>query len=314
MLVSASLFAVFSLVSPTLAGTLPRFTDLVTFGDSYTDVQSASDGGVAWPVYAAGQANVTLHAFARGGATCSSALTPRTGPPVMESQIPAFQNALKQSPLNQEQTVYTLWIGTNDVGVLGGLITGTAPQGVSVGNVTQCAVLSWMFALHDLGARNFIFMNMIPLELTPLYSPDGHPNRYWNHKRNATEWSTSMRNLVTEGNSHSLFLLQLMAALLHDARIALFDSHALFADMYSNPRKYLNGTAPLNVTSSEQECDYEVEGGPVGGVCPPGAKGSDRDSFLWFDELHPSEQADRVVAREIAAAMRGNTTWATWLF
>lgn len=83
--------------------------------------------------------------------------------------------------------------------------------------------------------------------------------------------------------------------------------------MYANPGAYLNGTAPLNVTSSVQQCDHEIGGGPVGGTCPPGAEGSDRDSYLWFDELHPSEQADRVVAREIAAALQGNTTWATWL-
>lgn len=113
MLVHACLCATL-LLSSAAASSLPCFTDLVTFGDSYTDVENVSDGGIAWPVYAASYAAVTLHPFARSGATCSSALTPRTAPPVMESQIPAFQNATAESPLNQEQTVYTLWIGTND--------------------------------------------------------------------------------------------------------------------------------------------------------------------------------------------------------
>jgi hypothetical protein len=33
-----------------------------------------------------------------------------------------------------------------------------------------------------------------------------------------------------------------------------------------------------------------------------------------FDELHPSEQADRIVAREIAQAIEGRANqWTTWL-
>ncbi|EJD37646.1 hypothetical protein AURDEDRAFT_199613 [Auricularia subglabra TFB-10046 SS5] len=312
MLVPVCLFAAIALFSATDAGSLPRFTDLVTFGDSYTDVVNVYDGGVAWPVYAAGYANITLHAFARSGATCSSALTPRTAPPVMESQIPAFQAALEQSPLQQEQTVYALWIGTNDVGVEGGLITGDAPQGVTIVNVTECAV-KWVAVMHGLGARNFIFMNMIPLQLTPLYSVDSHPSLYWHFERNTTEWSLFMNELVSSGNTLSSVLLQALAPMLPDVRIALFDTHALFADIYSNPGKYLNGTAPLNVTGSVKQCDYEIGGGPVGGACPPEAQGTDRDSFLWYDELHPSEQANRIVAREIATALQGDTTWATWL-
>lgn len=32
-----------------------------------------------------------------------------------------------------------------------------------------------------------------------------------------------------------------------------------------------------------------------------------------FDELHPSEQTDRVVAREVAAAIRRKSSkWTTW--
>ncbi|EJD37645.1 carbohydrate esterase family 16 protein [Auricularia subglabra TFB-10046 SS5] len=311
MLVPAYLFVASSLLSVTVAGSFSRFTDLVTFGDSFTDTENVSDGGVAWPVYAAGYANVTLHPFARSGATCSRAVTPRTAPPVKESQIPAFQKTLKNTTLSLEQTVFTVWIGTNDVGTQGGLITGDAPRGVTIVNVTECAV-NLVSTMYDLGARNFIFMNMIPLELTPLYSSDGHPNRYWRFQRNTTEWSIFMNELVSSGNALSSLLLRTLAPRLPGASIAIFDSHALFADMYVNPGAYLNGTAPLEVKTSVRQCDHELGGGPVGGACPPGAEGSDRDSFLWFDELHPSEQAHRVVAREIAATMQGNSTWATW--
>lgn len=36
--------------------------------------------------------------------------------------------------------------------------------------------------------------------------------------------------------------------------------------------------------------------------------------FCRWDELHPSEQADRIVAREITALMKGeHSRWTTWL-
>lgn len=287
---------------------LPRFRNLVTFGDSYTDAGNPADGGVAWPVYAAGYAHIALHPFAKSGGTCSNAITPRPFPPVMESQIPAFKEAKLRLP--PSETVYTLWIGTNDVGA-GALLTGVDP-GVTVVDTTKCAV-DWVRVMYKLGARNFIFQNMIPLQLTQLYSATGHPNRYFHDPRNTTEWAIFMTELTTSGNALSSLMLHNLAPTLPGARIALFDSHALFTDMFNNPARYLNGTAPLNVTSSINSCPFTAAGQPAGGACPPQVAGSARDSFLWFDELHPSEQADRIVAREIVAAMKGNTRWATWI-
>jgi hypothetical protein len=36
--------------------------------------------------------------------------------------------------------------------------------------------------------------------------------------------------------------------------------------------------------------------------------------LLRYDELHPSQQSDRIVAREITAVMKGEyNQWTTWL-
>ena len=63
--------------------------------------------------------------------------------------------------------------------------------------------------------------------------------------------------------------------------IGYFDSHALFTEVYNNPKAYLNGTAPLNVTGAVHSCIYK-EGESVHdtGACTT-AKGTDRDSFFW---------------------------------
>ena len=37
-------------------------------------------------------------------------------------------------------------------------------------------------------------------------------------------------------------------------------------------------------------------------------------AFYRYDELHPSEQADRIVAREVAQVIKGQKNqWTTWL-
>ena len=43
-----------------------------------------------------------------------------------------------------------------------------------------------------------------------------------------------------------------------------------------------------------------------------GADKTDKDSFLWYDEQHPGEQADRVIAREILGVVAGDSKWATY--
>ncbi|KAM5533673.1 hypothetical protein V8D89_012640 [Ganoderma adspersum] len=148
-------------------------------------------------------------------------------------------------------TVYTLRIGTNDVGA-DALLTGGQTPGVTLVDTVTCAV-DWVRALYDGGARNFVFQNMIPLETVPLYAPDSYPNLYWNARRNTTEWSVLMRELTTSGNANARLQLQLqlLAPTLKGARIGLSDSHSLFADTYARPQLYpVNGTGPVNVTGA----------------------------------------------------------------
>lgn len=76
-------------------------------------------------------------------------------------------------------------------------------------------------------------------------------------------------------------------------------------DIWTQPTLYLNGTAPLNVTGVINDCDAE------GNNCVV-VYGTDRDSYAWFDELHPSEQTSRVVAREFVGVLGGESKWAKY--
>ncbi|KAI0754371.1 GDSL lipase/esterase [Daedaleopsis nitida] len=313
ILAALSLSAV--ILSTFAAGPLPgQIKNLVPFGDSYTDIDGHADGGIMWPVFASEEGKFNLFNFAKSGATCSNNLTFRPFPPLFESQLPLYftEKANGSLKLIPQETIYTLWIGTNDVGA-NALLTGNHAPGVTIVDTVSCAV-NWVKVLYESGARNFIFQNMIPLETTPLYAAGSYPNRYWTAQRNTTEWSVFMNELTTSGNAIAKLMLQALAPTLHGAHIGLFDSHSLFTDMFNRPQLYLNGTAPLNVTGAVHACVFELnESTSDPGVCTD-AVGTDQDSFLWFDELHPSVQAERVVAKAISDAIHRRTEkWITWL-
>jgi phospholipase/lecithinase/hemolysin len=88
------------------------------------------------------------------------------------------------------------------------------------------------------------------------------------------------------------------------ASFALYDVHALFKDIYYNPKAYLNGTTAANVTGFYHHCtDYSH--------CVDETK-QDKDSFLWYDELHPSQRADQIVASNFFDVVKGKSKWATY--
>lgn len=141
--------------------------NLITFGDSYTDIVNTGDHGTAWPVYAADYGKFNLHSYAISGAACDERLTPRNnGHYIVQDELLSYFNDTKNGlKLDPKETLYTIWIGTNDVGD-STLLTGQQTRGVTIVQVTQCAV-NWVKTLYDSGARNFVFQNVI-------FSPSKH--------------------------------------------------------------------------------------------------------------------------------------------
>ena len=91
---------------------------------------------------------------------CSDNVTTTKTNSVFEVQIPRYETEVANGTLklNASETMYTLWIGTNDLGYLG-LLKGRTVGGATVINTTTCA-LSWIEAMYKNGARNFLFQNV----------------------------------------------------------------------------------------------------------------------------------------------------------
>ncbi|GFF87540.1 hypothetical protein IFM53868_05181 [Aspergillus udagawae] len=303
---------------------LKKFTSLVVFGDSYTDngirsykppvaAESAktSTGGRVWPSYIRQYTGANVYDYARSGAVCDAVIANTIRNGVKQNQIPSFlgdngyvnnttgEPALVNPP---DETVYAIWIGTNDIGY-GGFLTEVQPAGMPLTYLTDC-LYAQLDRLYAIGARVFVLMNMAPLDLSPLYAlpqNGGSVNaQYWTDKAaydsNITRPSEKMRQYVTMVNAVYDYQTPydvVVADRYPHSRFAVYDVHALMTDIWANPSQYLNGTAPYNLTSSVYRC---------GSPC---ASNAVRDSYLWYDDLHPSEQTDRIIAREFVNLVKG---------
>ncbi|KAI7706280.1 SGNH hydrolase, partial [Hortaea werneckii] len=212
-----------------------------------------------------------------------------------------------------DETVYAIWIGTNDLGY-DALIEDEQVPGTNISTYLDC-VYNQLERVYDNGGRYFVIMNAPPLNLAPEYGLPGQggvgPNQYWADKGegvggNLTEISGRMLEQVVTVNSIYEYRTPFEAKIAErypGASFAVYDVHGLMTDIHNNPSQYLNGTAPLNVTGHVNQCNV------TGGDCVASAS---PDSFLWYDELHPSEQTERVVARTFVEVVKGASQWATY--
>lgn len=316
-----------------------KIKNLVVFGDSYTEEgrlsyfgehkkapppgyvfpasNSTASGGKVWARMAAEKLGAKLYNYAVGGAVCSNKLTPRTWdsidapfPAVLEYELPAFEADKKFLKLNLAETVFAIWIGTNDVGPNALLTSGQLPN-VGLTNVTNC-VLEAVQGMKKLGARKIVVLNMAPLELAPMYADEAHggyveDDVFWGDKSkytNLTAVAEEMRELTWNGNEILKYKIPAETARWKDTTVGALDAHSMLWDAYHTPAKFLTGKAPYNVTGWTNHCSLDWQ-------CKQ-FQPERKDSFFWFDELHPSEAAERVVANEFVKLLTGKTSYGQW--
>ncbi|KAK6977039.1 GDSL lipase/esterase [Favolaschia claudopus] len=315
---------------------------VVLFGDSYTDqsrshsisngtypgkdyqevfppADTAADGGVQWPWYLGQYGNYTIWNYAVGGAVCSNVLTPLFSvPDVIGGQTDWFiqdhvsNNGTKHQKLNMDPSefVVVIFIGTNDIGIHS-LVTDDQDPQVSLVDLVECQ-LQTVRNLYNLGARRFIVNSLIPLQITRLYSPSSDPTIYYPAPHNGTAWNKRMFNFVHTMNALIHGGVAALQAEWHrglgaySATIEVFDTYRFFLDMYNEPGQWFNGSIPANVTGHCHQCPDPNDYRQCGiGDCTL----AERDSYMWWDELHPSEQTGRNLAREMWKKMSGESKY-----
>ena len=250
---------------------MKKFSTLVVFGDSYSDDSrltyflanngsapplgwisppnnNSADGGYPWPDYVHWYSGATLYNYAVAGAPCSNDITPRyfegihgNFPDVEYYEVPTFINdsKLKQPDGSQlldvppDETVYSLWIGTNDLDI-GEFLTDSQIPGTNITTSIDC-VFAQLQRIYDNGARYFVLQNILPLFLTPLLATAENggvgPNHYWPDKpSNLTQISLKMMQMVVTTNSifdYRTPFEVVLAKKFPGARFALMDMYGL---------------------------------------------------------------------------------------
>lgn len=158
-----------------------------------------------------------------------------------EYEVPAFIADSKYVEPNgkrfminpPDETVYTIWIGTNDLGV-NALLTDSQVPGKNIVDYMDC-VYEQLQRLYDHGARYFVILNAAPLNLAPLYGLPGKggitQDNYWPDKpSNITEISYRMMEQVVTVNAIYKYQTPLVAQIQNtfkEAKFAVMDVHAL---------------------------------------------------------------------------------------
>ncbi|RDW79502.1 carbohydrate esterase family 16 protein [Coleophoma cylindrospora] len=327
------------------------FSNLVAFGDSYTDESrlkyfqthngsapppglllpesnSTAGGGITWSRFVSIYTGAKLYDYAVSGAVCSNEMIFRVlssinGPfPDVVYEVDAFEADIAYvntstgtntlyTDRQPENTVYSMWIGTNDLGV-DAFLTDSTLNMTTIPDYVDC-IFDRFDSIYSSGGKYFVLMNTAPLQLSPLYGMPGEggvaTSNYWTnkasrpvleHPSNTSEISGKMKEYTQLVNTifdyRVPFELQI-AKRYPGAKIAIFDINSLMTDMYNNPTEYF--TAPANVTGAYTDCG--------GSSCPYSL-----DHFLWYDELHPSQRSDEIIAIEFAKVVDGSSTYATY--
>ncbi|KAL3952247.1 hypothetical protein ACCO45_013964 [Purpureocillium lilacinum] len=294
----------------------PKLENLVTFGDSYTDegrytymVQNkrlppvdsmlpASNttwsGGYAWGRYVANRTGATYYDYAA------------PFPSVLNYEMTAFEEGLKYTSLypnrRDDNTVYALWIGTNDLGIDGFL--GDRENGDQTLDSFVDCIWSVFDRIYQTGGRRFVLLTELPLETAPMYAQPsvyGRGNdRYWADPSHydVTAYLDKLKDSIAYVNSAFK-----SGAATHFTRaqkrwkgatLAIFDTHQLWLDVRADPGQYLS--APANTDGAYRNCLN-------GCVFSP----NPLSSFMWYDELHPSQRMEEIIASNFIDVVGGQS-------
>ncbi|KAK5131701.1 hypothetical protein LTR08_000755 [Meristemomyces frigidus] len=288
-------------------------THMVAFGDSYTTTSfnitgaqpNAANplGNPAYPGYTAtngpnwvdfltttyNETFLETINLAYGGATVDSALVAPYLPTVLSVKqqvqnefIPVYADHPSFFDWQANSTLFATFIGINDVGN-------------AYGEANSSIIYSLIFPeyaglmdqLYQSGARNFLFLNVPPVDRSPLSVAAGAAAQAI-EARDIAAWNANVTRLAAN-----------LSSTYADATTFVFDTNAAFTQVLDDPCSHPE-TCPYKNTT-----DY----------CPAYANGTPSwytlnatciypvDEYFWLNTLHPTFRMMNVTAQEIAAQL-----------
>ncbi|KAH7020905.1 uncharacterized protein B0I36DRAFT_367381 [Microdochium trichocladiopsis] len=231
-----------------------QFDQLVIFGDSYSstyfrprstqpspanpfgNIGELRTNGPKWPQYLATKYNestILVYNMAFGGSTVDQAIVPSRTNGSFVKQLNRFLNVYSPSAVTKtpNTTLYAFWFGINDVGKLFDS-NGTASDADVLASGLYTQIFDRYFSLlrrlrTEAGARNFLFINVPPLERTPIAQKA--PKGPYNSRTTALVTSFNQRIAELAGKVQNEFA---------GSTVYTYDAHGMFDHALGEPGSF----------------------------------------------------------------------------
>lgn len=302
---------------------------MVVFGDSYTTTgfndtlaqpnESNPLGNPVYPGYTATNGpnwvdfltttyNKTFLEtinLAYGGATIDSALVAPYLPTVLSVKeqvnaefLPVYGSSPSFFPWKSDDTLFATFIGINDVG---NAYQEANKSAIYPKEFVEYAALQDQ--LYQAGARNFLFLNVPPVDRSPLTAGQGAAAQA-SEKADIAAWDANVTALAAN-----------LTETYSDATTFVFDTNALFTQVLDDPASHVE-TAPYRNTTdyceSCKSCSVAVRYMGQALTSRADMNGTPSwytfyqncsipvDEYFWLNSLHPTFRMMNVTAQEIA--------------
>ena len=250
--------------------------EIVAFGDSLSDTGNKSDatntaaesgmgiGGV-WVVQLAAMYGQTLTQSSSGGTDYAQGGAVTSG---LTNQVNSYLN--KNSGSASSTALYTFSAGGNDI--LNNLKNNPDTVAVTAADNIESQINS----LVNAGAKNFLWLNMFPINLTP----DVYGNATVAEAVSAfnIEWTADVAALRSEHPNIDLVGL----------------------DFYGFALNLGNNSAALGFTNTTQAWNAAKASVPYSKA----SSNPDSDKFVFWDNLHPTTHVDQLLAEDAYNALQ----------
>ncbi|RXW25693.1 hypothetical protein EST38_g163 [Candolleomyces aberdarensis] len=232
-----------------------------------------STGGENWVGYLATKYNkstILTYNYAYGGAVINASLVTPWRPDVLSltDQVAQFlEGAAKKpatTPWTSKNALFSVFIGINDIGNSWWIDGGETFHGILLDNYFELVQ-----KMYDVGGRNFLFVNVPPIDRSPLMLEQG------------TESTAGEKVVLANFNARLESRIAAFKKANRGVRTFLYDSVSQYNEILDNPTKF--------------------------GFRDAVTWGKDADLF-WGDNYHPSSYAHKFFGERVAEVLR-DTIW-----
>ena len=273
-----------------------KINKVVVFGDSVSDTQNVYSAtnwelpsphsyflghftnGKVWNEYLSDNLNVPNYNWAVGGAAADDCTVIPGVKSQVESYVEYMKSAVNYKPAN---SLFTMLVGANDL--------------ISYGRSVDEIMVAETAALNNLlsnGAKNILVLNVPNLSVAPKYS-----------EQMGFKTAQERADLLSAIGQLNVRLAALVDTYKTSTtvKIRLYDTYKRVNDLLAAPATFgiTNPTQSCLDINSDSSLNYTK-------TFPPRVNCTNADAFLFWDLLHPTTRAHKLIADEVITFVRAN--------